>query len=139
MSLKSKIPRFPNRQGQGLSEYALVLSLVAIVVIAVLALLGPQVGNVFGRVNYALGYRAPSPLISLTASRTGMEGNDVTTTLNVSVAANVTLTDSQSGQSQSVSCSNSCLVTFLAAGHLAGTITSTTGEHSLSAGYPSKT
>ena len=33
--------------GQGLVEYALILVLVAIVVIAILALLGPQIGNVF--------------------------------------------------------------------------------------------
>ena len=31
--------------GQGLVEYALVLVLVAIVVIAILTLLGPQIGN----------------------------------------------------------------------------------------------
>ena len=36
--------------GQGLVEYALILVLVAIVVIAILALLGPQIGNVFSRI-----------------------------------------------------------------------------------------
>ena len=36
--------------GQGLVEYALILLLVALVVIAVLTLLGPQIGNVFSRV-----------------------------------------------------------------------------------------
>jgi pilus assembly protein Flp/PilA len=36
--------------GQGLVEYALVLVLVAIVVIAILTLLGPQIGNVFSRI-----------------------------------------------------------------------------------------
>ena len=35
--------------GQGLVEYALVLVLVAVVVIAILTLLGPQIGNVFSR------------------------------------------------------------------------------------------
>jgi pilus assembly protein Flp/PilA len=38
-------------KGQGLVEYALILVLVAIVVIAVLLLLGPQIGNMFSRVN----------------------------------------------------------------------------------------
>ncbi|HHH42167.1 MAG TPA: Flp family type IVb pilin [Chloroflexi bacterium] len=38
--------RFDQR-GQGLVEYALLLVLVALVVIAILALLGPTVGNVF--------------------------------------------------------------------------------------------
>lgn len=40
--------------GQGLVEYALILVLVAIVVIAILALLGPQIGNVFSQIVYAL-------------------------------------------------------------------------------------
>ncbi len=41
-------------QGQGLVEYALILVLVAIVVIAILTLLGPQIGNVFSRITDAL-------------------------------------------------------------------------------------
>ena len=40
--------------GQGLVEYALILVLVAIIVIAVLILLGPQIGNVFSRIINAL-------------------------------------------------------------------------------------
>jgi pilus assembly protein Flp/PilA len=47
---------FSSREdGQGLVEYALILVLVAIVVIAILALLGPQIGNVFSQIVYALG------------------------------------------------------------------------------------
>jgi pilus assembly protein Flp/PilA len=41
-------------QGQGLVEYALVLVLVAVVVIAILTVLGPQVGNVFSRITSGL-------------------------------------------------------------------------------------
>ncbi len=37
----------PCEEGQGLVEYALILVLVAVVVIAVLTLLGPTIGNVF--------------------------------------------------------------------------------------------
>ena len=36
--------------GQGLLEYGLVLVLVAIVIAAVLILLGPQIGNLFSRI-----------------------------------------------------------------------------------------
>ena len=43
-----------HEDGQGLVEYALILVLVAIVVIAVLALLGPQIGIVFSRIVTAL-------------------------------------------------------------------------------------
>ena len=46
---------FLNREdGQGLVEYALVLVLVAVVVIAILTLLGPQIGNVFSRIVFGL-------------------------------------------------------------------------------------
>ena len=43
-----------HEDGQGLVEYALILVLVAIVVIAILAILGPQIGNVFSKITSAL-------------------------------------------------------------------------------------
>jgi pilus assembly protein Flp/PilA len=44
----------PCEDGQGLVEYALILLLVALVVIIVLALIGPQLGNVFSQVVQSL-------------------------------------------------------------------------------------
>ena len=44
----------PREEGQGLVEYALILVLVAIVVIAILTLLGPQVANLFSRITSGL-------------------------------------------------------------------------------------
>jgi len=44
----------PKEKGQGLVEYALILVLVAIVVIAALTILGPKVGNVFSSINASL-------------------------------------------------------------------------------------
>jgi pilus assembly protein Flp/PilA len=44
----------PQEKGQGLVEYALILVLVAIVVIAALMILGPIIGNVFSKVNSSL-------------------------------------------------------------------------------------
>lgn len=44
----------PQEEGQGMVEYALILVLVAIVVIAILMLLGPQIGNVFSRITSGL-------------------------------------------------------------------------------------
>jgi pilus assembly protein Flp/PilA len=41
-------------KGQGLVEYALILVLVAVVVIAVLSLMGPSIGNIFSTVQTAL-------------------------------------------------------------------------------------
>jgi pilus assembly protein Flp/PilA len=45
---------FEKEKGQGLVEYALILVLVAIVVIAALMLLGPMIGNTFSKVNSSL-------------------------------------------------------------------------------------
>jgi len=44
----------PRQEGQGLVEYALILVLVAIVVIAILALLGPRIANIFSKVTSGL-------------------------------------------------------------------------------------
>lgn len=44
----------PKQKGQGLVEYALILVLVAIVVIAALMILGPIIGNVFTTINSSL-------------------------------------------------------------------------------------
>jgi len=41
-------------EGQGLVEYALILVLIAIIVLAILTVLGPQIGNVFSRVTSEL-------------------------------------------------------------------------------------
>ena len=47
--IHSKTPK-----GQGLVEYALILVLVAIVVFAVLMVLGPVIGNTFSSINQSL-------------------------------------------------------------------------------------
>jgi pilus assembly protein Flp/PilA len=40
----------PSEKGQGLVEYALILVLVALIVIVILALLGPAIGGVFSNI-----------------------------------------------------------------------------------------
>ena len=44
----------PHEEGQGLVEYALILVLIAVVVIDILTLIGPAVGNVFSDIWRAL-------------------------------------------------------------------------------------
>jgi pilus assembly protein Flp/PilA len=44
----------PKQRGQGLVEYAIILSFVAIVVIAVMRLLGPEIGNTFSSLNNSI-------------------------------------------------------------------------------------
>jgi pilus assembly protein Flp/PilA len=46
----AKMLLYGSERGQGLVEYALILVLVAVVVIAILALLGPAIGNVFSTI-----------------------------------------------------------------------------------------
>lgn len=43
-----------SERGQGLVEYALIIALVAIVVIAALVLLGPAISSIFVTINSAL-------------------------------------------------------------------------------------
>lgn len=45
---------FPEEKGQGLVEYAIILALVAIVVIAVMRLMGPKLGNTYSTINASL-------------------------------------------------------------------------------------
>ena len=44
----------PKEKGQGLIEYALILVLIAVVVIVVLRMIGPEIGNIFSRINDSL-------------------------------------------------------------------------------------
>jgi len=60
-------------KGQGLVEYALILVLVAIVVIAILALLGPAIAGIFGDISCTLKY----------PSEATFEGSDPTLTYEI--------------------------------------------------------
>jgi len=44
----------PQEKGQGLIEYAIILSLVALIVIAVMWLLGPKVGDSYSSINSSI-------------------------------------------------------------------------------------
>lgn len=43
-----------SEKGQGLIEYGLILVLVSVVVILVLTILGPIIGNIFTKINSSL-------------------------------------------------------------------------------------
>ncbi len=47
-------------KGQGTTEYALILSLVALVVIVILMIVGPTIGNVFSNILYQMGDPNPN-------------------------------------------------------------------------------
>lgn len=44
----------PKEQGQGLIEYAIIISLVVLIVIAVMWLLGPEVGNTYSTISSSI-------------------------------------------------------------------------------------
>jgi pilus assembly protein Flp/PilA len=55
MNLKNKVSSiFTNQKGQGMVEYALIIGLVAVIVIAVLVLLGPAIAAKFQEIVNAL-------------------------------------------------------------------------------------
>ncbi len=53
---KSILPNQSRQRGQGLLEYALILAMVSLAIIAILALVGPTVSNVFSNVVYQINY-----------------------------------------------------------------------------------
>jgi len=44
----------PREEGQGLAEYGLILVLIAVAIVAVLVLVGPQIASMYSRVVEAL-------------------------------------------------------------------------------------
>jgi pilus assembly protein Flp/PilA len=44
----------PKEHGQGLIEYAIILSLVAVLVVAVVRALGPKLGSTYSSINSSL-------------------------------------------------------------------------------------
>jgi len=44
----------PQERGEGLIEYAIILVLVAVIVIAIIRLIGPKIGNTFSTINSSL-------------------------------------------------------------------------------------
>lgn len=136
--MKGLSSKHSSEEGQGLVEYALLLTLVAVVVIGILSVLGTSINNVYLKVMTGL---QPNGVITSVAAARGGGGNanNVTATIAVSENTNVTVKDSQSGQTQTKACNGSCSVTLTEVGNQAGVITVTADAGgTLSAGYPTK-
>jgi pilus assembly protein Flp/PilA len=54
MSKTTFLRRKKGQKGQGLVEYALIIALVAVIVIAILIVLGPQIGQIFSTITRGL-------------------------------------------------------------------------------------
>ncbi len=83
-----------SEKGQGLVEYALILVLVAIVVLAVLLLLGPTVGNAFSNIVANLqrfSGGGSGPIDGVSAVRVGSSVSvDVTVSSNATISVSAT-------------------------------------------------
>jgi pilus assembly protein Flp/PilA len=84
----NKFP-IPQEEGQGLVEYALILTLVAIVVIAILLTLGPAVAQVYCRIAGAL--EPGSCAGAITSVTTNPAGPNRQVTVSVSEPTDVTV------------------------------------------------
>ena len=130
-----------NEKGQGLVEYALILVLVAIVVIAILLVLGPTVSQVYCEVANGLQPGTCGIVISVTAERKPPPNdNHLKVTITVSESDSITVSDSQNGGSTTTTCNTpSCEVTLNGVGANAGTITVEDSEgKTTTVSYPAK-
>jgi pilus assembly protein Flp/PilA len=119
-----------SKRGQGLVEYALILVLVAIVVMVILALLGPAIGNVFSNIVAAIGNPGGGGAISGVGQPTKI-GSTVTVKFT-RASTNVSVSASSTSGSASVSCTDtSCTCTVTGAAS-SGTVTISGGGTSVS-------
>jgi Flp pilus assembly pilin Flp len=77
------------KNGQGLAEYALILSLVSVIVIAVLILFGDEVVVLYCRVLSAIDPNIEAPMCQRISVSCSGVGNGSTVSGNISVEANV--------------------------------------------------
>jgi pilus assembly protein Flp/PilA len=127
-----------HEDGQGLVEYALILVLVAIVVIAILLQLGPAVGNVFSDVVAALTETDSGVISSVgppQVEEQGLGKYKLTVSVQVSQPTDVTL--SAFGRSRTRSCSLTCPPLFVTNVPGSGTFTVTAAAGGrVSGSYP---
>lgn len=111
--------RIPKREaGQGMVEYALILVFIAIVVIAILMQVGPQLNRAFGRVIAVLqsgGVVISSGAITdVTTSYKTKFGGGGTLTVKVTVSQKTDLTVTGDGiaSKSKPNCSGTCIITI---------------------------
>ncbi len=126
--------RFSSREeGQGLVEYALILVLVAIVVIAVLLQLGPEIRRTFCTITSYLqqgegvlcgGGQGAITGISASYTPASYTTPNATLKVTVTVSSNTTVTvTGDGGISGSQSCSGTCTFTFTNPSVTSGAVT----------------
>lgn len=136
---RSELLKQFDQQGQGLVEYALILVLIAVVVIAVLLTLGPTVGEVFSDIVAKLGYDTSGVIVSATPSRNN--ANTVRFSVTVSTGSDVTVDIGSGSQTAACLASTACNITLntshgVTAGGGTATITAAAGGR-VKVNYPS--
>ena len=133
-------------RGQGIVEYAIILVLIAVVVIAILLHLGPAVGNVFSRITVALQnpqkyaeIMATQDIAIITDVSVKRKGEDsLAVYVNVSEPIELTAVTSD-GKSAGAKCVESCVIEISGVSASSGTVTVSSPEaSSVLADYPSK-
>ena len=126
-----KRPIEEQESGQGLVEYALVLTLVAIVVIGILTFLGPTVGNVYANIGEVLD---GGPITQVAAERVHGHSGHVKVTITVSQETQVTF--ELDGQTRTRNCNGECEHTFTHAPEGTGQVHITAGDDEAIVLYP---
>jgi pilus assembly protein Flp/PilA len=99
-----------NDRGQGLVEYALILVLVAVVVIAILLMVGPVVGSVFSNVVQHLGFIDSGVIANANAVR--QNANTVQVNVSVTTPTDVTVQIGSNPPKTEAGCSGTCSITL---------------------------
>lgn len=117
--------------GQGLVEYALLLTLVAIAVIVILSFIGPQVAEALTNVGEVLD---GGPITHVTTERRGNKNNKVRVYVTVTEKTRVTF--EMNGQTKTKkNCRETCFVTFNNVPKGTGQVTITTTDDDALAVY----
>lgn len=135
----NKKPRFESsassrlEKGQGLVEYAMILVLVAIVVVAALALLGPKVGQIYNQVVLAIQY--PDLGFSATTTRSA---DDVNVRITSNYEISLDLRNPANSFSISDSCEGTCNYQLPAPSASPGTIEISSHGATIAIAYPGR-
>jgi pilus assembly protein Flp/PilA len=126
-----------SEKGQGLVEYALILVLVAIVVLAALLILGPTVGNAFSNIVANLQRFGGGGAGPITGVATTRAGSDVSVTVSVSSTTDITISVSSGSiiGGSSKSCTGTCSFSIQGVNPGPGSVTATGGGGTKTASF----
>jgi Flp pilus assembly pilin Flp len=132
------------QRGQGLPEYALLIALISLLLVVVVVLFGQSLSDAYTDVIWMIepveieDPNNPNPLDRWQVARITAGGNQIGYRIRVNQPTNLTITDSQTGQTHHVECSRICSGSFPGAGPDAGTVTIIGNGVSTTVPYPAK-